>query len=392
MLGASGRVASRPRRMQMHDCAGRDVRDLIAWRGDVETKLKGILKYVTRIGSDATTLRIQVQGAISAMCQRHPVGARYLALRDTVGGALAWWDGRCEELDKKHNTTLTTMVAEVQNMFIERMREWTTFMAPWGWRRQTRWAHRDWVRLIFGVLRHYTVGRRRTRYARRRAIRKIGTVLIRLMRDGGSRRVGEARREERVRRRREARRRLRNILWGIYIRGAERARLRDMPFKDDTVGGVERWVDAVHFEGGSGEARAMGAGLEERLVHAMRCLAVYVRVVVKRMQREHEHNEECKERKRKALWNICALLVREYKQRIQDNLLNTRKETRCGLVCAHTRNVGRLGPMKGVRYDETRRNRPSIKVGDVYKLKRWPRRDKDGPTMVRMLHYLWGIT
>ena len=215
---------------------------------------------------------------------------------------------------------------------------------------------------------------------------------MRLVRDEGSRREGEARREERARRRREARWRLRRILWGIYIRGEERARLRDMPFKDDTVGGVERWVDEVHFEGEGGEARAMGTGLEDRLVHAMRCLVVYVRVVVKRMQREHARQQECTERRRRALWRICALLVREYRQRQQDYLLHSRKERRSGLVCAHTRNVGRLGPMKGVKYDETRRNRPSVKVGDVYKLKRWPRRDKDGPTLVGTLHYLWGIT
>ena len=163
-------------------------------------------------------------------------------------------------------------------------------------------------------------------------------------------------------------------------------------FKDERVGEVETWVDAVHFERESGDARAIGTGLEPRLVHAMRCLVVYVRVVVKRAKREHACDEERKERKRKALWNICALLVREYEQRRQDYILHTRKEARRGLVCAHTRNVGRLGPMKGVTHDETRRNRPRIQVVDVYKLKRWPRRDKDGPTMVRTLHYLWGIT
>ena len=105
----------------IHNCPGKEVRDLIAWRGDVAKKLKGVLKYVERIGRDAVTLRMQIQGALGAISLRHPRGERYNALTNTVGGALAWWDDRHEENDKKHNKTLTSMVVGVQCLFIERV-------------------------------------------------------------------------------------------------------------------------------------------------------------------------------------------------------------------------------------------------------------------------------
>ena len=91
-------------------------------------------------------------------------------------------------------------------------------------------------------------------------------------------------------------------------------------------------------------------------------------------------------------WRICAALVREYKQQKQQQVLDTRRRTREGLVCANTRNVGRLVPKGGITYDETRRHKAHIQVEDRYALRRWPRRDKCGPTLVNVLHHLWGIT
>ena len=173
-------------------------------------------------------------------------------------------------------------------------------------------------------------------------------------------------------------------------------RLRDMHMPEDTtsVGAVERWADDVHVEDDTGEPRAMTEGLGPRMVHSMRCLVVYVRAVLRYAQCEQRVDAARRERKRKALWDICAILVREYnyKQMKQEETLRERKAARMGRVCAHTRNVGRLGPKGGVVYDETRRNRPRIQEENVYTLKRWPRRDKTGPTLARVLHYLWGVT
>ena len=113
------------------------------------------------------------------------------------------------------------------------------------------------------------------------------------------------------------------------------------------VGKVERWVDAVHIEEHSGDPRAMTTGLGERMTHAIRCLVVYARVVTRPVKRAREKEEAKVGRRRKALWRICALLVREYKQSRQEDALYTRKREREGLVCGNTRNVGRLGPKGG---------------------------------------------
>ena len=112
------------------------------------------------------------------------------------------------------------------------------------------------------------------------------------------------------------------------------------------MGKVERWVDAVHIEGHSGDPRAMTTGLGERVTHAIRCLVVYARVVTRPARRAHEKEVAKVTRRRKALWRICALLVREYKQTRHEDVLYTRKKEREGLVCGNTRNVGRLGPRR----------------------------------------------
>ena len=81
-----------------------------------------------------------------------------------------------------------------------------------------------------------------------------------------------------------------------------------------------------------------------------------------------------------------------YKQAKQNEMLHKRAVTREGLVCAHTRNVGRLKPKGGVTYDETKRYRKRIEKTEVYKTNRWPRRDKCGPTLVVLLYQTWDIT
>ena len=201
--------------------------------------------------------------------------------------------------------------------------------------------------------------------------------------------MGRQRREERQRRKTEARKRIRRILWQIYIRGEERERLRElvMPTPGEWVGPVERWADEVHYEG-EGERRvnhAMTTRLGDRVGHATKCLITYVAAVMRPAVSEREREELQLKRVAGAKRRICAILVREYKQKKQQQLLDERARARGGLVCANTRNVSRLAPKGGVRYDETRRYRARIQVGDVYTLKRWPRRDKCGPTLVKVL-------
>ena len=146
---------------------------------------------------------------------------------------------------------------------------------------------------------------------------------------------------------------------------------------------MERWVDEAHTEGGD---------LVHRITHAMRCMQTYVRVTLRPQRREREARVRRKDEKRRARWRICATLVRIYKEEKQRGILDERHRMRVGLVCANTRDAGRVTARGGVVYDETRRNAPRIQVHDKYKVKRWPRRDKCGPTLVVTLHYLWGIT
>ena len=104
----------------MHDCAGREARRLVKWRGDVIKKLKHLIGYTRKIGDDASALRAQMQKALGAMCVRHPTGERYEALRNVVGGAVVRWGANAEKHDKEHNTHLVYMVMGIQSLFIYR--------------------------------------------------------------------------------------------------------------------------------------------------------------------------------------------------------------------------------------------------------------------------------
>ena len=89
---------------------------------------------------------------------------------------------------------------------------------------------------------------------------------------------------------------------------------------------------------------------------------------------------------------MCISIVQIYKNDKHTGILTDRAAARDGLICAHTRNVGRLTPKGDVTYDETRRNKTRIRVDEIYKTHRWPRRDKCGPTLANLLHHIWGIT
>ena len=133
----------------------------------------------------------------------------------------------------------------------------------------------------------------------------------------------------------------------------------------------------------------------DRIVHAMRCVIQYNRWVYRRRQQQLE--EEAKRVKKKAWhkWFVCGAIVRRYKEMKQSDLLEARAAQRQGLVCATTRNVGRLGPKKGVVYDETDRRGTRLKETEICKactVQRWPHRDKCGPTLAQILYRVWEVT
>ena len=153
------------------------------------------------------------------------------------------------------------------------------------------------------------------------------------------------------------------------------------------IGCLETWVEAVH-----GRDAYKGDILKKRIIHAMYTLMVYVRIVVRPKHAQQAAQAMRLAKKKHAKWRVCAHLMRVYKDQKQSSLLEERANARRGLICANTRNVGRLAPKGGVTYDETRRNKPRIREDEMYRTHRWPRRDKCGPTLAKLLHYIWGIT
>ena len=136
----------------MHTCPGKLTRDLDRWHKDVGKKLKYLSMELKKKGRDARSAYTQVCHACDAVTKRDFTGERYEALRHTVGGAIPRWDDNIEKHDKDSSKAISTIVTSVQRLFAERLREWTAYAAPTGWRRQTRWEKREWMRLIFDIL------------------------------------------------------------------------------------------------------------------------------------------------------------------------------------------------------------------------------------------------
>ena len=124
----------------------------------------------------------------------------------------------------------------------------------------------------------------------------------------------------------------------------------------------------------------------------MKCLEQYIRWIAKPQALHKQAHILAQQKKQKALRRICGYIVRAHKHNIQQQLLQSRAQNRAGLICANTRNAERLTPKGGVVYDETKRNKPRILDTTLYRVHRWPRRDKCGPTLAATLYYIWGIT
>ena len=244
-------------------------------------------------------------------------GEGYTALRHTVGGAIPNWDDNAETHDNEYSPAIATIIMSLQKLFIERISEWTHFMAHAGWQRQRRWNAKEWMRLIFNLLRHHT-----------------------------------------------------HHPPGTEVEGLEGI-ASTQPLRD--------WVDSER-------------DIVQRILHGMQCLRLYMIRIAQPALRETVAKEEKARIRRHARWKIYAYIVRVYKQNKQQQILQSRAAHRVGLVSANTRNVGRLAPKQGVIYNHTKQYKPRIPETTLYKLRRWPHRDKCGPTLALLLYYVWGIT
>ena len=109
--------------------------------------------------------------------------------------------------------------------------------------------------------------------------------------------------------------------------------------------------------------------------HAISTIRMYTVWVTRPKARALEARQQIERRTKHAKWLVCAHLMRIYKEDAQTETIQQRLRERKGLICANTRNVTRIMPRGGVTYDETKRHKHRIKDDEMYKMKRWPRRD-----------------
>jgi len=230
----------------------------------VGKKLTYLAIELRKKGRDARSAYAQVCQACEAVSNCDFTGERYEALRHTVGGAIPRWDDNIEKHDKESSKAISTVVTRVQSLLTERLREWTAYTAPTGWKRQTRWERREWMRLIFYIL--------KTQHAE----------------------------------------------------GLPEASHHNPEPEDDT----DLIEDATSLKEWIQESRE----IVPRVLHAMKCLEIYVKRISKPRRRAAAEVIALNARRKKAKWRICAYLVRLYKQDKQTAILADRAIHRAGLV------------------------------------------------------------
>ena len=294
-------------------------------------------------------------------------------MRNTAGGALPRWDDNVERHDRAHSPTVAKILLDVQSLFIERLQAWTHSMAPTGWRRQARWHGREWMRLVFFMIRSNVHGRAR----RLAALRRIASCLRAITPTSRYRLILEQRAYHVKRCRAYAR--IGAVLWYIYRNHRAGVACLELPPVEPAPSPLTQWTRSPRTP-------------VLNLRHDMSCLERYVRWIVSPSLRARKAQLLAAAIKKRAMWRICAYLVATYRQSLHEDLLAARASSRHGLVCAHTRNAQRLRPKRGVNYDEKDRRPNRILPTETYRTHRWPLRDKCGPTLAAILYYLWGIT
>ena len=210
----------------------------------------------------------------------------------------------------------------MQDLFSERLAEWETCMAPWGWSRQNRWDRRNWMRMVFTVIKHNTTGKR----ARRRALRRIGAELIDRYRDVEIREAQVAQNAAHRDNKRKARWRVRRTLWQIYLDPVTHMLLatEERPHESPRVGSIERWVETSKAE----------RGLQGKVQHAVQCLQQYTILVTRPREKVCREKEIRQQTVKAARQRLLRRAYSIYKKELQLQMLEDRAEQRRGLVCS----------------------------------------------------------
>ena len=212
-------------------------------------------------------------------------------------------------------------VEGLQVLFTQRLEEWARYMAVYGAARQGRWNQRGWTRLVFQALRVNADGAR-------------------------GRRCGEG-------------------------------------------GALEGNASVPHCGGGTVEEWfAEERDLGTRVAGATRALVAYARWVARPAARAEEREcrvrEDRARRRRGARYRIARLLWGVVRRERAAAAAADRVVHRGDRPAYRTRSLGASVPPANL--DEVRRRGPNRVQGDMdYRLMRWPRRDKLGWTVVRLL-------
>ena len=265
-----------------------------------------------------------------------------MAVRRVVGGALPQWNGEVPPALEKE---VVGHVEELQVLFTQRLEDWARYMAAYGATRQGKWNHKGWIRLVFEAMRANACGARERRREGARAQGVHTTV---------------------------------PHCW-------EGGRRQGVPEDEGDLGGGGGTVDAWF-----GEERDVGT----RVASATRALVAYVRWVARPTARAEEQGRKEREdharRRRGARYRIARLLWGAARRRRAEAAAADRVAHRGDRPAYRTRSLGASGPPANL--DETRRRGPNRMRAEVhYRLVRWPRRDKLGWTVVRLLRDSLGI-
>ena len=238
-------------------------------------------------------------------------------LRNLVGGILP-------ETPKGSLQTLTiNKIQYLQALFLERLTDWTRYMATTGSARQGRWKQRGWLHLIFNALKTYT--------ARGDDVPPRHTTLENWYTDH----VGPRWRRE-----------------GEEARKNSRALIRNT------------------------------SHVTQEIKHGITCCLMHIRWIQKPKAALTQNKANRKENIKIGRQRIARYILRTHQQTKAQNEIHNRLIQRQGKISAHTRTVKNL---HRINYAETKfRQKPCIQRDEYYKtLRKWPQQDKLGPVLAQ---------
>ena len=239
------------------------------------------------------------------------------ALRNLVGGILP-------ETPKGSLHTLTiNKIQYLQALFLERLTDWTKYMATAGSARQGRWKHRGWLHLVFNAL--------KTHNTRGAHVPPAHTTLE----DWYTGHAGPRWKQDREKTRKSSRALVRNT-----------------------------------------------SHVTQEIKHGIICCLKHICWIQKPKAKLAQQKADKEKNTNLARQRIARHLIKLHRQTKAQNEMHDRIMHRQGKVSANTRTVQNL---HRINYAETKfRQKPCIQKDEYYEtLRKWPRQDKLGPVLAQ---------